>query len=278
MEPSDQHSDNFAVKPGRVAFQPNGTHDVEFLDMLATEEASDEARRLQRIADNEIIAELGFLKFDTDTPEWEEFAAALAEYGYSVLMGWLITGSIFRMAAAQRQGKGVHGLHKLPDDLRLTDRDEAHALATEVLIVAIDRFRRRTLMNPDSSKRWRIDGGASIKTFFIGRCLMELPDVYKKWNRHNSRSQTNLKNFEQLSPNDEPVSVDPQTQAVATIDLDRIFQDESPLTRVMFELQAEGYTYGEIAEMLTEAGHSTTQPQVRSTIFRARQTAKAPTS
>ena len=221
------------------------------------------------------MADLGLLQFDTETPEWHVFASALAEYGYSVMMGWIITGSIFRMAAAQRQGKGVYGLNKLPDDLRLTDRDEAHALATEVLIVAIDRFRRKTLMNPDSSKRWRIDGGASIKTFFIGRCLMELPDVYEKWNRNANRSRTSLENYDTLTPNDEPVSVNPQTNALDLIDLDHIFDDEHPLTRVMFELHVEGYTYEEITEMLTEAGHPTTRSQVGSNIFRTRKTAKA---
>lgn len=243
--------------------------------MLATKDDTLEAQRLQRIADGEIVAELGLLGFETDTPEWQVFAAALAEYGYSVLMGWIITGSVFRMAASQRQGKGVYGLNKLPDDLRLTDRDEAHALATEVLIVAIDRFRRKTLMNRDASKRWHLDGGASIKTFFIGRCLMELPDVYEKWARHNARSRANLENFDTLTPNDEPASINPLAHTADVIALDNIFENEPPLTRAMFELHAEGYTYEEIAEMLTQAGHTTTKPQVRSTIYRTRKTAEA---
>ncbi len=262
-----------ALQPPRPGFQPKGTHDAEFVGELANHERSNEARRLERLADQEMVLTLQLHEFGTGSPEWKAFASALAEYGYSVFMGWLITGSVYRMAASQMKGKGVMGLGKIPDDLRLVG-DDAHALASEVVIKSIDAFRRKTLMNPDPAKRWKVNGGASIKTFFIGRCLMELPDVFEQWNRRERRVQAELWRNSQLTGEDVNHSIDPENPAVATAELDRVFKRADTVIRVMFELHHEGYTYAEIAEMLTDAGHDTTVAQVRTNMSRFRNAAR----
>ncbi len=265
-----------ALQPRRRKFQPNGSHDGDFIDALAKKEATAEARRLQRLADREIVLTLELQGFDTSTPEWRLFAEALIEYAYSVLVGWLVTGVIYQMAAAQRNGKGVHGLNKVPDDLRLHG-DEPHALATEVVIVAIRKFRVKTLMNKDPSKRWRVDGGASIKTFFIGRCLMELPDAFEKWDRTERRTRLEVDPYDKLIGKNATDRVNLEAPALASAELDRVFDGIDPLIRVMFELHQEGYTYEEIAEMLTGGGHSTTIGQVRTKMSRARNIMKTRT-
>ncbi len=99
-----------ALKPDRLAFQPNGFHEDDFIDALAAKEATDEAHRLQRLADQDVVLTLQLQGFDTSTPEWRTFAEALASYAYSVLVGWLVTGVVYRMASLQRNGKGVYGL------------------------------------------------------------------------------------------------------------------------------------------------------------------------
>lgn len=235
-----------ALQPRRSGFRPNGVHDVDFVDELASHERSSEARRLERLADQEMVVTLQLQDFATTSREWKVFASALAEYGYAVFVGWLITGAVYRMAASQMRGRGVMGLGKIPEDLRLS-RDDAHALASEVVIRSIDAFRRKTLMNPDPGKRWRVNGGASIKTFFIGRCLMELPDVFEQWSRRERRVRAELWRNSQLSGDDARHSVDPETPAIAAADLDTTFRGTDPVVRVMFELHDQGYDYAEIS-------------------------------
>ncbi len=164
----------------------------------------------------------------------------------------------------------------MPDDLRLHG-DEAHALAAEVVIVAIQKFRTKTLMNKDPAKRWRIDGGASIKTFFIGRCLMELPDVFERWDRTERQSRLRLDPYDKLTGEDATHHASLETPPFVSAELNRVFEGIDPLIRVMFELHQEGYTYEEIAEMLTGAGHPTTVGQVRTKMSRSRITMKTRT-
>ncbi len=59
-------------------------HDPELLDGLEEFEDEESARRLQRLVEEEFVLDLQLAGFDTSTPEWQEFASALAEYGYSV--------------------------------------------------------------------------------------------------------------------------------------------------------------------------------------------------
>jgi hypothetical protein len=95
-------------------------------------------------------------------------------------MGWTISGVVRQMAANHGRGSGVIGLSKIPEGLRL-DRDDAHALVVELITTSVEAFRTKTLMNP--KRTWRPGGGASLKTYFVGRTLMELPDAYQRWRR-----------------------------------------------------------------------------------------------
>jgi len=222
------------------------------------------AVRVERVAEREILMLLQLQGFDRSTPEWGVVAKALVEYGYSVFCAWLATGVARRMAARHAGGRGVIGLSKIPEGLRLDD-DDAHALSLELMLVALERFRTQTLMNPH--RTWRPEGGASLKTYFIGRCLMELPDTYQRW-AHSEKDRLVL--MADL-PDDGLISVDPSVQVLAGAALDEM----DPEVRVMFELQNRGYTLLEIAEMLTASGFSHTEGSVRTRMSRARVAARA---
>lgn len=249
--------------------QPDN-HDPELLDGLEEFEDEESARRLQRLVEEEIVLDLQLAGFDTSSPEWQEFASALAEYGYSVFMGWLISGVVYEMAAKHGGGRGVFGLERLPAALRLRP-DDAHAVAADLVIRSIAAFRERTLMNPNPEKRWRADGGASIKTFFVGRCLMELPDVYQRWARQEGRFLTQGARYAALEQENPPGQhVDTESAGTASAELDRIRSDTDTETVAMFELQFMGYSYEEIAEMLSSVGDPVTTAHVRSRMSRAR--------
>jgi hypothetical protein len=255
--------------PSSGDLQPRKS-DPELSAGLEEFENTEAARRLQRLVEHEIVLELQLQKFDTSTPEWRVFASALAEYGYSVFKGWLISGVVHGMAARHAGGRGVFGIEKIPEGLRLRP-DDAHAVAAELVIRSIAAFRDKTLMNPNPSKRWRPDGGASIKTFFVGRCLMELPDLYQRWARQERRFARQGARYAAWEKEGTASShVDTEASASAAAHLERIRAMSDETTMVMFELQVAGYTYDEIAEMLSSVGVHVTTAQVRTRISRTR--------
>ena len=247
----------------------------ELPDGLGKFEDQEAARRLQRLVEQEIVLDLQLQGFDTSSPEWRVFAGALAEYGYSVFKGWLISGVVYEMAAQHGGGRGVFGLEKIPEALKLWP-DDAHAVAADLVVHSIAAFREKTLMNPNPNKRWRPDGGASIKTFFVGRCLMELPDVYQRWLRQENRFRGQGARYAVYEQEERPGEhIDTESAGSAAAMLDDLRRDNEQTTMAMFELQLAGYSYDEIAEMLTSVGIGMTTAQVRSRMSRARLAARS---
>ncbi len=252
-------------EPASEPLQPRATTEEELHDELAAVEDARSADRLARIeADAEIVLDLQLVGFDPDTDEWKEFALVLAEYGYGVFMGWCISGVVREIAAGHANGRGVRGLSKLPEGLQL-DRDDAHAVAAELIEVSIEAFRSKTLLHDNPAKRWSPTGGASLKTFFIGRCLMELPDVFEKWERRERRA---------LHVSEGGYDTEGRQRAIEQ--LHDVFDGVDPLVRPMFELQDQGYSYAEIADMLSAGtGQNITIDKVRTDMSRLRTTARS---
>lgn len=218
------------------------------MNVVAEFETLDQAKQLERVADAQIVTKLREEGFDRSSPSWRALASALAEYGYAVLVAWGVTGVLGRHAAAFG---GVSG-RRVPPHLRL-DEDEAQSLTTEVLVVALERFRSKSLST------WSPSGGASLRTFFIGRCLMELGDVYERWHRLERRPYP----VERLV-DDGRFGARPDEQAEARMLADELL-DRDPFLRAVLELQTAGYTIVEIAEAL-----GTTPPALRTVTHRRR--------
>jgi DNA-directed RNA polymerase specialized sigma24 family protein len=225
-------------------------------------------------ADVEIVARLERQGFDDSCDDWVKLSGELIKYGYSVLIGALrAPGVAYRMA--RRHGvDGVRGLAKLPEDLWLDD-DSARDVAIRVLGKALPRF-HRTLRAGD----WSPTGGASLRTFFYGRCLMELPDAYQWWRqRHPDQyGRENYMDPAALEAVDNHVDgmfrsreSDPADVIVSAVISEAALQRLPADKRAMFELQAAGYSYEEIANMSARAGGSyDTVGKVRTALYRAR--------
>jgi hypothetical protein len=234
---------------------------------LVAFEGGAEANTIERLAEADILLTLQLQGFDVNSPEWRTFAHALAEYGYAVFIAWGVTGTLRRMAARHAGGRGVLGLERLPERIDL-DEDQARGLAAELVTHSLESF-RKTLASPKYT--WRPDGGASIKTYFIGRCLMDLPDVFQKWWKHEQPLLDDLNSVDALAEDDHPTG-DPARVVEDRDRLDRHFRNDS-LGREMFVLKDQGYDAAEIAEMLTDAtGKVVTEAAVwtRMTRLRAR--------
>lgn len=258
--------------PARSDLQPE---DQGLLEELARAEDARAAQRIERIADHEIILLLQLTHFDRDAPEWEEVARVLAEYGWGVFTGWAITGSLRRVAAKHNGGRGVRGLAKLPEARRFSP-DDAQSLAADVIAVAIESFRVKTLLDP--KRTWRPNGGASLKTYFVGRALMELPDIYVRWTNEQRALDHDPVNVrrrrEGLSPIvvvDDGRHITSPDHAILTRDHlhELVADDPDQLALEMLVLQDLGHTLDQIADML-----DLTEPQVRTRMTRLRQRAR----
>jgi DNA-directed RNA polymerase specialized sigma24 family protein len=217
-------------------------------------------------ADVEIVRRLARENFDPQGRDWTMVSRALIEYGYAVFMGWLIAGEAYRQAAKQGRG-GVRGLARIPRNLRLP-RDDAHDLASILVATSIHRF-RRTLQEGG----WEPSGGAGLATFFVGRCLMELPDAYERWHRQQTRWDQELADVS--SVDDGRFSTDPCEVAVAAAYLDQVLPPRKfELERRMLLLANAGYTNAEIARILGAVGIPCSEASVRTRLMRARAHAK----
>lgn len=59
----------------------------------------------------------------------------------------------------------------------LYDPENADELANETVAVALNKFRDTNLRR----HRWDSTRGATIKTYFIGQCLIRFPNIYRSW-------------------------------------------------------------------------------------------------
>jgi DNA-directed RNA polymerase specialized sigma24 family protein len=222
----------------------------------------DDDRAERPLADEEIVRRLAREHFDPKGPTWRILSETLIAYGYSVFKGWLMTGAVYR-AAASHGSAGIRGLARIPKDLKLRE-DDAHDLTATLLTTAIARF-RRTLQDGG----WRPNGGASLRTFFVGRCLMELPDVYERWRRQQDRWAREVTDVSGVD--DGRFSADPADAAVASVHLDELLPPtEYEHVRVMLTLAQSGYTVAEISCLFTEAGIPYSEATVRTRISRTR--------
>jgi len=107
---------------------------------------------------------------DFEGPNWNRFKDALARYGLQVIGSWIRTGLIFKRC----RERGLPT--ERPVRLQAGERSE---LAAITVAEAIAAFRDRVLRNGN----WDPDRGASLRTYFIGQCLLRFPRVYKNWLR-----------------------------------------------------------------------------------------------
>jgi RNA polymerase sigma factor (sigma-70 family) len=216
-------------------------------------EESEQAAYLSRLAaDESLVLRLQLSGFDPESDDWAAVAQALFGYGYDVFRSWIGTGRIH----AELKAKGVGGRGLLAG-YSLQPGDE-HELAAELMLVAVESY-RKTL----AKGRWRRDGGASLKSFFVGHCLFQLPDVFKVWSRWGRRNEARPAESLPLRSSTE-MAHRAEMRLVAEQELGSM----PSASRRMFELQHhQGLSLRQIAD---EMGLS--EGQIRTAMSRARRT------
>ena len=110
--------------------------------------------------------------------EWQPVAAEFARYGLDVLRAWLRNGKIFAKARAKTRIP----LTRPSWDF---DEDAVQSIATDTVVAALDAFLEKVLR----PGKWDPHKGASLKTYFIGQCMWQFPNVYRDWVRDHRAAQ-----------------------------------------------------------------------------------------
>jgi DNA-directed RNA polymerase specialized sigma24 family protein len=170
---------------------------------------------------------------------WDLFATELARYAHAILMAWLVTGELFQQCHAKGRSLGLP-----PIDWTREDRVE---LANETVARALNRFRDNAL----AGGGWSQEGGASLTTYFMGTCIYEFPNVFRRW--QTEQSSWHRPDLVELTPDQDwpAISDDPCVIAVERLWIGEVLAAiPNPTTRKAVVLQSLKYTYDEIAELL----------------------------
>ncbi len=156
-------------------------------ERVEAEWAEDRLARLQ--ADRELVERLQEDGFDGE--EYGVFKAALASYGYPVLLAWIRCREIYRLT--YEIGRPVKCSDELKEHLS-RDADDRQELAMEVVARALVHFRERALMQGT----WDPAGGASLTTFFVGAAVQVFSNVFTVWSRqyYRGRDQVRIEDVE----------------------------------------------------------------------------------
>jgi len=205
-------------------------HDDDLASDLPADDALD-----RLLGDQELLLRLQLSSYAPR--EWDPVAAEFARYGLGVLIPWIGSGRIFGKVF----GRTGYRLQPAPDGA--LDGDAANELAVDTVMVSLRSFLESVLKKGG----WDPARGASLKTFFIGKCLWEFPNVYKRWRRkaaHWSGHVLDATAVAGAAGATEGPDAQVVRQAAAAAALERVSKDSA---RRAFVLQGMGYTHDEIA-------------------------------
>lgn len=224
------------------------------------EEPTGQVRR-----DAERIAELAP---DFSGNAYRVFQDELCRAVVPVLRGMLRSGKLQRRAQQRFASRGI-ALYVSGEDMAELHRDPyaRDEIVVDLVITTLPKFRQRALVeggwNPDRP------GACSLTTYFIGLCVWEFRRVYLRW-RKARRDQAEH----------EAALLDPEAffaaqPALSHLSGDELVREIGPVAqfltrhpaeiRAVVRLRIEGYSDGEIAEML-----GITPGAVRTRMYRLR--------
>ncbi|WP_433329481.1 hypothetical protein [Spirillospora sp. CA-294931] len=235
--------DSPAIQQAKTGPSDPQDYDVDELDRALTELEStltpedlpegvdlDRHRRTERLlGDAQKVRELAAAGFTG--PAMEVVKGELAEYAIAVLMAWTRNGEIMKRTRAR--GRPISVVEYGPGRWEYEDRLE---LAIETTARALDYFVDTAL----AGGRWDPRKGAALKTYFVGACVLQFPNVYAVWAREQNQW---ARHIEASDEPDEPTSPhnptsDTALEPIVRNELLRLLDD--PVTRRAAELIADG--------------------------------------
>lgn len=115
-------------------------------------------------------------------PDYKEFEAVLVDYGFAVCRAWARDGLLLTRCVE----RGVRGVPVDPDHLMgALDPADVEDLSSEIVADAIIIFREQSMVGG----RWKPTGTASLRTFFVNRCLFSTPGPVGRMLRHKRKQR-----------------------------------------------------------------------------------------
>lgn len=169
-------------------------------------------------------------------PRWENFRRGAVEYALPILTAWVVSGEIASKCA--QRGRPLRLIR--PAQVNGAAED----LAVETVAIALDGFQHDVLV----PGKWDRTRGASLHTYFVGRCILVFPNVYRDWRRAYVRSSP-VQRAEPLQADltDRGVWSDPERITLVRATLKRTIEELEETTGEVVLLDAAGYEDQEIA-------------------------------
>jgi DNA-directed RNA polymerase specialized sigma24 family protein len=193
------------------------------------------AEQVDRLAaDSALYADLRRQGFTGQDYQYVE--TVLARYGHAIIAGWLTRRTI---EAKCREKKLRHVPNLEEVDLGISDVDE---IADETVAEALFYFRDRVLI----PGKWEPRRGASLRTFFIGQCLIRFVGVMNRWLTEQGRDV--LGDDTDIRTHEEAAVTDVENDVIHTLAAERALQHVTREdARVALTMQSRGYSLREIA-------------------------------
>lgn len=221
--------------PG-VPVQPDESVPEAWLVEAGKAELADNVDRMA--GDVNLVTDLALQGYQG--PLWDYFSNELAKYGYAVISSWIGRAMIFERC----KSKGFGGLPAID---RPFTADENEELTNETVAKALKHFRTDVLMK----RKWDHTRGATLRTYFIGQCLMRFPNIYRRWLAGENRNRFLVIDEAEVLEPFAGTSKGPEAQAVAGVTASGAMSTvKNPRVRKVMHLRAEDWTHAEIADLL----------------------------
>jgi hypothetical protein len=201
-------------------------------------------------------------------PAYELLEGELAAYGYPVILAWIRRGTIWGHCA--RRGRKV-GSTDAEREVLERDFDVRLQLALDTVVETLPFFRDRVLREG----RWSFDGGATLRTYFIGACILTFPNVFRSWQRAEHKWKRSLGAGMLASPEGRTLADLPGSDpAVVTAGRSAVISELRSMpygTRDAAALVIDGVSFAETAIIL-----DVTERAVEGRLYRYRQQRRTP--
>lgn len=212
-------------------------------DLLVDQDRHPDSDKLDRLlGDADMLLQLQLTNYSDKV--WNPIAEEFARYGYAVISSWIRRGLIFGIVTSFTG----YGIPREADE-RVMDTDDINDLASLTVVNALNKFLELALKN----KNWDPNKGASLKTYFIGQCKWQFPNVFREWQRTQKHripadSLDVLVERNVFAPAHDNVEATVEREAEVAEALVLIESGEAQ-SALMYH--SAGYTYAEIAELLS---------------------------
>ncbi|WP_344501140.1 hypothetical protein [Dactylosporangium maewongense] len=205
---------------------------------------------MRRLDEQDLIERIAFealLSSRSEGQAYHQLFDDLWLYGWPVIKAFLRLNRMGHLV--QRYSPRLY-VAMTPEDMVVLHQseEERDALAIDVISRAVEDFYHRAVLD----RGWKQDGGASLRTWFIGACALNFPRAYQRWSRARSDRIGELAvryglDLDEVGAHLAGVVPDPERVVIDRSDLRAMIDMAQPTTKVILGLIMQGKSQAQIA-------------------------------